>query len=805
MQCILIYNKNNFAVLISKMLKSILTAFLLLFTILIFAQNFTISGRITDSKTGEDLTGASVIIPGTNFGVSTNSYGFYSLTLGKGTYKVSFRYVGYENTEKSVVLDKNITINVELSQTSKDIDEVTISAIAEESKVENKQINVIKLDMQTVRRIPVVFGEIDILKIVTMLPGVISAGEGNAGFSVRGGTQDQNLILLDEATVYNVSHLLGFFSVFNGDAIRDLDVYKGGIPPQYGGRLSSLIDIRMKEGNNKKFAGTGGIGILSSRLTLEGPIVKNKASFIVSGRRSYADIFLPLAPLEEAKNSKLYFYDFNAKVNYKLSDKDRLFISGYFGRDRFSFASLFGNSWGNQTATIRWNHLFNKKLFSNQTLIYSNFDYYFKVNISDATSIDFTQGIKDRSYKSDFAWFYNPNNKFNFGGVITYHLFNPGEVRPIGDKSIITQPIILDKRKALESALYVEHEHKFNARFKVRYGVRYSIFNNLGSSKEYQFAFDSIGAAPQIVETLTYKKNKIYNTYTGLEPRGSASYNLSKNDAVKASYNRTYQYLQQASNTSFALPTDQWIPANINIKPQISDQIALGFFKNFDWGLETSVEVYYKWMKNQIDFRNGAELFLNDHVYGELLTGKGWSYGSEFFIKKTKGKFKGFISYTLSKSMRQIRGINQYNPYPANTDRRHNLTFALNYDLTKKWDVNVNFILATGNPITYPEGRYVFDGRMITLWAPRNAQRLPAYHRMDLGVNYYPNKRKRGRLENSWNFSVYNVYGRKNPYVIQTTTRMITVDGKQTDTGIPITEQIALFRWIPSVTWNFKF
>ncbi|MFM9946007.1 MAG: TonB-dependent receptor [Bacteroidia bacterium] len=788
------------------MFKSILTAFLLLFTTLIFAQNYTISGRITDSKTGEDLTGATVLIPGTTYGVSSNSYGFYSLTLPKGTYKVAVKYIGYEDVEKTITLDKNTTFNVELTEKSKDLEEITVSAQAEESRVENKQINVIKLDMQSIKRIPVVFGEIDILKTVTMLPGVISAGEGNTGFSVRGGTQDQNLILLDEATVYNVSHLLGFFSVFNGDAIRDLDVYKGGIPPQYGGRLSSLIDIRMKEGNNKKFAGTGGVGILSSRLTLEGPIIKNKASFIVSGRRSYADIFLPLAPAEEAKSSKLFFYDFNAKINYKISDKDKLFISGYFGRDKFGFADLFGNSWGNKTATVRWNHLFNKKLFSNQTLIYSDFDYYFKINISDATSIDFTQGIIDKSYKSDFAWFYNPNNKFNFGGIITHHTFNPGEIRPVGEKSILSEPIIMEKRKALESAIYAEHEHKFSARLKVRYGLRYSIFNNLGSSKEYLFTYDSVLDKPAVAQTLSYKKNEFYNTYGGLEPRASGSYNFTKNDALKASYNRTFQYLQQTSNTASALPTDQWIPANINIKPQISDQVALGFFKNFDFGLETSVEVYYKWMKNQIDFRDGAVLFLNDQIYGELLTGKGWSYGSEFFIKKNKGKIKGFVSYTLAKSMRQIVGINDNNPYPSNTDRRHNLTATASYEITKKWDANINFVLATGNPITYPQGRYEWGGKLITQWGPRNDQRFPAYHRMDVGVNYYPNKRKKGRVESSWNFSVYNVYGRKNPYAIMTGTRKVKdAEGKEQDTGIPITEQIALFRWIPSATWNFKF
>jgi hypothetical protein len=787
------------------MFKFLLTLFFTAFSLGLFAQNYTISGRISDSKTGEDLVGATVAIQGTTSGVNTNSYGFYSLTIAKGEYKVSFRYLGYEEIIKTVSLTKNTTFNVELTEKSKDIDEVVISAKAEEAKVENKQINVIKLDMQTVRRIPVVFGEIDILKTVTMLPGIISAGEGNSGFSVRGGMQDQNLILLDEATVYNVSHLLGFFSVFNGDAIRDLDVYKGGIPAQYGGRLASLIDIRMKEGNNKKFAGTGGIGLLSSRLTLEGPIVKNKGSFIVSGRRSYADIFLPLAPAEEVQNSQLYFYDFNAKVNYRLSDKDKLFLSGYFGRDVFNFSTIFGNSWGNKTGTARWNHVFSKKLFSNQTIIFSDFDYYFKFNISESNNIEFKQGIKDWTYKSDFAFFYNPKNKINFGGSIILHTFNPGEIRPLGDKSILKEPIFIDKRKALESALYAEHEHKFSPRLKVKYGLRYSIFNNLGSSREYLFSYDSAGADPVTTDTLTYKKNSFYNTYTGFEPRASASYNLDKNTALKFSYDRTFQYLQQTSNSAFALPTDQWIPANINIKPQISDQLALGLFKNFDLGLETSVEVYYKWMKNQIDFRNNAILFLNDRVYGELLTGKGWSYGSEFFIRKTKGDLTGFVSYTLSKSMRQIEGINQNDPYPTNTDRRHNLTVTVNYDITKQWDVNLNFVLATGNPITFPQGRWEYDGKLVSLYGPRNAQRFPTYHRMDAGINFYPKPIKKKRLENSWNLSVYNIYGRKNPYSITTGTRKVEVDGKQVDTGIPITESIALFRWIPSITWNFKF
>ncbi len=788
------------------MQRSLTATLLFLLVSPVFGQLFTLSGRISDAKSGEDLTGATVLIPGSSYGVSSNNYGFYSLTLPKGNYTISVRYVGYQSQERKIILDKNTTLNLELTSNSNDLGEITVTAKEDDSKVENKQINVIKLDMQSIRRIPVVFGEIDVLKTVTMLPGVISAGEGNAGFSVRGGTQDQNLILLDEATVYNVSHLLGFFSVFNGDAIRDLDVYKGGIPPQYGGRLSSLIDIRMKEGNNKKFAGTGGIGLLSSRLTLEGPLVKNKASFIVSGRRSYADIFLPLAPAEEAKNSKLYFYDFNAKINYRLSDKDKLFVSGYFGRDRFAFSNLFGNSWGNKTATARWNHLFNKKLFSNQTFIFSDFDYYFKVNISDFNSLEFLQGIRDFSYKSDFAWFYNPDNKFNFGGVITHHTFNPGEIRPIGDKSVLAETIILDKRKALESAIYAEHEVKFGVRFKMRYGLRYSIFNNLGSSKEYIFSYDSAGAEPKVAETLTYKKNAFFNTYHGLEPRASASYSVNKNLALKASYNRTFQYLQQASNTAFALPTDQWLPANINIKPQISDQLALGYFQNYDLGLETSVEIYYKYMQNQVDFRDNAVLFLNDKVYGELLTGRGWSYGSEFFLKKTKGKLKGFVSYTLSRSMRQIDGINNNKAYRTNTDRTHNLTVSANYDITKQWDVNINFVYYTGNPLTLPQGRYEYDGKVISFYGPRNAQRFPHYDRMDVGVNYYPNKRKNGKIESSWNISVYNVYGKKNPYAITTGTRKVEgADGKQVDTGIPITEQIALFRWIPSLTWNFKF
>jgi hypothetical protein len=785
----------------------IISALLLIvgFTSGSFAQKFTISGYIKDASNGEELIGASVTIKENNLGVVTNTYGFYSMTVEKGSYTVVYRYMGYDDLTRQVNLNKNTTLNIELSEKAREMKAAVVSAKRAEQQVENKKISVVKMDIETIKQIPVLFGEVDIMKTITFMPGIQSAGEGNSGINVRGGAQDQNLILLDEAPVYNASHLLGFFSVFNGDAVKDLEVYKGGIPAKYGGRLSSLIDVRMKDGNKKRYAATGGIGLISSRLTLEGPIQKDKASFMVAGRRSYADIFLPLAPNEDVQENKLYFYDLNTKANYILSDKDKFFVSGYFGRDVFKFSELFGLDWGNATATARWNHLFNEKLFSNVTFIFSDFNYKFSFDFNDQQNLSVTQGITDWSLKADLANYRSPTSKLEFGIISTHHTFNPGKVEPLRSTAIF-KAFQYPERKALESALYGDHEYKFNTRFKARYGLRISAFNNLGSANEFQYARDEFGA-PTATDTFTYRKNELYNTYLGIEPRMALSYNINADVSLKASYDRTFQYVQQASNTASTLPTDQWIPANINIKPQIADQVALGYFRNFkDAAWETSVEVYYKNMQNQIDYRNGAILFFNEQIDAELLIGRAWSYGTELFIKKSGEQFNGFLSYTLAKTVRSIDGINDGRSYPTQNDRRHNLNLVGNYQLNKRLSFSATFVLQSGRPVSFPARKYVYDDLVVPHYDDRNSFRMPAYHRMDIGINLDNKKEEGKRFESSWNFSAYNVYARENAYSIVFREKTVKNDaGETVKTGETEAVQIALFKIIPSVTWNFKF
>lgn len=779
-----------------KLLNLILFLFILSFQSL--AQEYSISGRVKDGENGEDLIGALIYIK-EGGGAVTNAYGFYSISLPKGTYTLKYTYLGFESVEKTIVLDANKTLNIELVKGAKQIADVTITAKAEESKVENKKISVVKMEMEQIKEIPVVFGEVDVLKTITLLPGIQSGGEASSGINVRGGGQDQNLILLDEATVYNASHLLGFFSVFNGDAIKDLEVYKGGIPAKYGGRLSSLIDIRMKDGNKKNFAGAGGIGTISSRLTLEGPIVKDKSSFMVAGRRSYADVFLPLASDDVAKQSRLYFYDLNLKANYDISDKDRIYLSGYFGRDVFGLGNLFGLSWGNATTTIRWNHIFNQKLFSNLSLVYSDFNYGFEVEFAENAKFGFDQDIKDVYIKPDFTYFFSTRSTLNFGGQLIHHNFNPGV---FSSQDAVQE---LEKRKALEGALYLDHKYDFNTKFNVRYGLRYSAFQNIGGTT-YSYVKD---ANYEPIDSLTtsksYKKTQTHTFYGGLEPRAALSYNIAKNAAIKGTYNRTIQYIQQASNTASAFPTDQWFSSNNNVKPQVADQLAFGLFKNFDIGLESSVEVYYKWMKNQIDYRDGANLIFNEYLDGELLFGNGYSYGAEFYLNKVKGKTTGFISYTWSKSMREVEGINNNEAYPTGFDRRHNLSVVLSHKFTKRIVATASFVYTTGNPFTPPSGKYWYRDKWNNFYGPRNNYRIPDYHRADIGVTIKP-KESNKKFKSSWNFSVYNVYNRENPYSIYFT--QATKDQAEkfgVKEGESIAVQVALFKMIPSITWNFKF
>ncbi|MFT4827279.1 MAG: hypothetical protein ACI96L_000566 [Paracoccaceae bacterium] len=776
----------------------------------LFAQQFSISGRVKDVSNGETLLGATILIEGGG-GAVTNEYGFYSVTLDAGTYNITYKYLGYDDVIKAVVLDDNKTVNIELGEKANVIGEAVVSAKAIERRVENKKISVVKLETSRIKEIPVIFGEVDILKTITLLPGIQSAGEGNSGFNVRGGSQDQNLILLDEATVYNASHLLGFFSVFNGDAVKDLEVYKGGIPAKYGGRLSSIVDIKMRDGNAKKFAAIGGIGTISSRLTLEGPIIKDKSSFMIAGRRSYADIFLPLAPDETIQNSKLFFYDLNLKANYELSDKDRLYVSGYFGRDVLGLSELFGINWGNATATLRWNHLVNEKMFVNTSLVYSDFNYGVDINFADNASFGLDQSINDIYIKSDWTNFINQKSELNFGGQVIYHRFNPGLFAPNNEESaLIFTEIQIEKRKALESGWYIDHEYKHSTRLNFRYGLRLSTFSNIGGS-EYTYTKDPDTNEP--ISALTtrdsFGSSEIYNTYAGLEPRASVSYNLNSTLAIKGSYNRTFQYVQQATNTASSFPTDQWFSANKNIKPQRADQVAIGLFKNFDLGLETSAEIYYKWMDNQIDYRDNAALAFNENLDGELLTGDGWAYGAEFYVAKTEGKSSGFISYTWAKTMRQINGISGDNPYVAGFDRRHNLSVVFTQKFSKRLLATASFVFASGQPLTTPVSKYFYNGEWQTNYndQERNNFRLPAYHRADIGVTLKSKEKPDKRFKSNWNFSIYNLYNRENPYAlyfreIQDADLVKFPDAQVGNTGA---FQTTLFKIIPAITWNFEF
>jgi hypothetical protein len=783
---------------------------LLLLAILGFAQDFTISGRVKDASNGETLLGATILVEGGG-GAITNEYGFYSITLDAGTYIVTYKYLGYSDIEETVVLNENKTLNIELGEKANEIGTAVVSAKALEKRVENKKISVVKLETAKIKEIPVIFGEVDILKTITLLPGIQSAGEGNSGFNVRGGSQDQNLILLDEATVYNASHLLGFFSVFNGDAVKDLEVYKGGIPAKYGGRLSSIVDIKMRDGNAKKFSAIGGIGTISSRLTLEGPIVKDKSSFMIAGRRSYADLFLPLAPDESIQNSKLFFYDLNLKANYEISDKDRIYVSAYFGRDVLGLSELFAINWGNATATLRWNHLVNEKMFVNTSLVYSDFNYGVDINFAENASFGLDQAINDIYIKSDWTNFLSQNSKLNFGGQLIYHRFNPGLFAANNEESaVVFQETQIEKRKALESGWYIDHEYKHSTRLNFRYGLRLSTVSTIGGT-EYAYTKNRETNEPisELTDTTVYGADELYNTYAGLEPRASISYNLTNSTALKGSYNRTFQYVQQATNTSSSFPTDQWFSVNKNIKPQRADQVAFGLFKNFDSGLETSAEIYYKWMNNQIDYRDNAQLAFNENLDGELLTGEGWAYGAEFYVAKTEGNSSGFISYTWAKTMRQINGISGDNPYVAGFDRRHNLSLVFTQKFSKRLLATASFVFASGQPLTTPVGKYFYNGEWQTNYndQERNNFRLPAYHRADIGVTLKGKEKPNKRLKSNWNFSVYNLYNRENPYALYFRELNDADLDKFPDAQVGSTAalQTTLFKIIPAITWNFEF
>jgi hypothetical protein len=763
------------------------------FLLLIFSVNaqekYAINGHVKDASTGEDLIGATVFVEGlSNTGTTSNTYGYYSISLPKGDYKIRFQFIGYQTQLIPVSLHENKKLDVELLEQSIELGNIVITGERADKNVTSVQMGNVKMTPKQIESIPVLFGERDILKTIQLTPGVKSAGEGNSGFYVRGGGIDQNLILLDEAPVYNASHLLGFFSIFNSEAIKNANLMKGSIPAEYGGRASSVFDINMKEGNMKEFGVTGNIGLISSSIAVEGPIVKDKGSFIVSGRRTYADMFLVFAKDEDIKETILFFYDLNLKANYKINDNNRVYLSGYFGRDNFGFSNDFGFDWGSITGTLRWNHNFSNKLFSNSSLIISNYSY--DINIMDEVEIKISSIIKDINLKQDFTYYANAQNTLKFGGNIIRHNVLPGKISVSEGSGF--EPDDIPERLAIEWAAYVSNSQSLSDRFKLYYGLRLALFSNTGPGEYYNF--DENG---ELIETVVKNDFEFVNTQGGLEPRLALNYSLNSKSSVKTSYNRIYQFLHLLSNSTTTTPTDLWLPSSNNVKPQISDQVSVGYFRNFKNNeFETSVEFYYKDLKNQIDYKNGAELVYNSTVESELVYGRGWAYGAELLLKRNYGRLNGWISYTLSKTMRQFDDINMGDPFRARQDRTHDVSIVAMYDLTKKLKLSATWIYYTGNAVTFPSGKYTIDDQVIGYFTERNGYRMPNYHRMDLGLTWQ--RKKTEKFESSWNFSIYNAYARENAYFI---------DFRQNEENPAVTEavQFAIFKAIPSVSYKFKF
>lgn len=752
----------------------------------------TISGSIKDASTGEVLIGATMYVEETKSGTISNLYGFYSMSLPAGTYHLVFAYLGYQTYKTEVNLSENKVINVEMKPSSESIDEITVTSERKDANVMEAQMGVEKLKGKTIKNVPVLMGETDLVKVIQLLPGVSPTSEGSSGFSVRGGNPDQNLILLDEANVYNAGHLMGFFSVFNNDAIKDVKLYKGDIPASNGGRLSSLLDIRMKDGNSKKFSGTGGIGTISSRLTLEGPIGSEKTSFIVSGRRTYVDLFLPLASDEAVRDNKLYFYDFNAKINHTINDNNRIYLSGYFGRDIFknNFSEM---NFGNRTVTFRWNHIFSPKLFSNLTLIGSQYDYALGTTAGGSNSFEWESNLYDLSAKLDFDYYVNPNNTVEFGAQTIFREILPGLARGKDENSLYNE-IRVPQNRSFEHAIYAQNTQKVSDWLVLKYGLRWSVFQNIGAGIQYYYDENY-----DFERKESYGTGEVYNTYNGIEPRIGASFILNRSTSIKASYNRTFQYLHLASNSTSGTPLDIWFPSSPNVKPQKADQVALGLFRNFsDNTIETSIEGFYKKMHNTIDFKDHPDLLLNEYLEGELRFGEAEAYGLEMMVRFNKSNWNGWVSYTLSRVERDIPEINNGQPYLSPYDHTHDCSIVLNRKLSERTSVSANWVFYTGSPVTFPVGRYDVGGDIIPLYSQRNAERMPDYHRLDLSLIFNGKKKENKKWHGEWVFSVYNAYGRKNAWAINFVR-------DEDDPTITKAQKTYLFSFIPSVTYNFKF
>ena len=783
---------------------TILLLMLLVCTIGTAQQKFTLSGTISANASNETLIGVNIYFPELKAGVTTNEYGFYSITLPEGNHAVAISYLGFTDINETIILNSNIRRNFAMTEGGEMLDEVIITEkSATNTRVAEMSVN--KLSINTIKKMPVVLGEVDVIKSILLLPGVTNAGEGASGFNVRGGGADQNLILLDEATIFNSSHVFGFFSVFNPDAIKDLKLYKGGIPPRFGGRAASVLDIYQREGNSKEFKMNGGIGLISSRLLAEGPIVKDKGSFLFGGRGSYAHLFLKLTD----NDNSAYFYDLNTKINYKFNDNNSVFVSGYFGRDIFNLNGSFKNIYGNSTLNVRWNHLFSDKLFSNFSAIFS--DYYYGLEL-DFVGFQYDSGIKNYNLKYDFKHYISDKLRLNYGVNGIYYDFNPGIIKPLGPDSGFNERQ-LEKKYALEPSAYIEAEQQVTDNISVMYGVRLSSFHRLGSATENIYAdgpvtFDQelqIYEKAEVIGTKVYGNNEVLKSYSFAEPRAAISYSFTDDNSVKASYNRMVQYLQLVSNTSSPTPLDVYTPSDTFIKPQIADQVAIGYFSNFvkdEYSLE--LEGFYKEVQNRIDYIDGADLIANEALEQVILNGELRSYGIELLFRKNTGKLNGWISYTLSKSEQRTpgknpgeTGINNGEWYKSPYDKLHNVAITGAYNLTKKWDFGANFILQSGQPATFPNGQYIYQGISVPSYGLRNGDQLPVFHHLDLSATYTPKPEKTKGWQAEWVFSIYNVYNRYNA---------ASLSFRQDEmTGRNEAARFSIFGIVPAVSYNFKF
>ena len=779
------------------------TLFIIL--LLIFSSSFAtdfeadkkkLKGKVIDSNTKERLIGATIYVQELKTGTATDINGNFVIKLPPGNYSLKISYIGYKTAFEKVEIRDDIKITFQLENESKAIEDVVVSAERSDENITGTTMSVEKMKIQQIRQIPALMGEVDIIKAIQLLPGVQATSEGASGFSVRGGNFDQNLILLDEATVYNASHLMGFFSVFNNDVVKEIELYKGDIPAAYGGRLSSLLKVDIDEGNSNKIHGRGGIGTISSRLVLEGPIINDKTSFLVGGRRSYTEIYMPLFEKNntDLEGAGLYFYDMNAKLKHKIDSKNTILLNGYTGWDEFyQKSATFG--FGNTTGTLSWLHRYSENVATKYSVVYSKYRYKTSASMSDEASMVWTSNIQDIGLRVDNTVLLDEDNTIKFGATSTYHKFEPGFIKATGEETLFSE-FELNHSSAIEWGLYGSNVQKIGEKITLKYGLRFSIFQNIGPGTVYEFDDDY-----ELVDSVgkTYSRGDVYNVYQGLEPRVGLVYRINKLSSVKASYSRTLQFIQLASNSSGGTPLDIWFAANNNIKPQVADQVAVGYFRNFWFNqLESSVELYYKDMSNTIDFKDHAELLFNNYLDGEFRVGRAWAYGAEFMVRFNFDKFNGWVSYTLSKAERNISEINGGNTYVAPYDKPNDISIILNYNPTKRLSFSATWVYATGNPMTAPSGRFPIDNVVLSVYSERNAYRMPDYHRLDLGVTVKTKERGDRNWYGEWNFSLYNAYGRHNAWTIN------FVDDEN-DPNKTNAEMTYLFSYIPSITYNFKF